>query len=181
MRPSFILQLMIQSRDGDWGWQTDTRSHNSGYKNRDLCWLIVMSEYHHLTPGNSIIMQHSCLGHYCIAAACRTEDTLVYFLYRMLVTTGCAPGGWPPLTGCLGVGARVWCIRVLPSPAWPALGTVWRPGPGPSLFILSRPVECHPSRRIERTHTSGTITQVSEKDGAFLGEYLPTFCISVFY
>ena len=47
---------------------------------------------------NSVIMQHSYLGH-CSAAACRRR-TLVY-CHRMLVTTcGDAPGVWPPLTGC---------------------------------------------------------------------------------
>ena len=86
--------------------------------------------------------------------------------HRMLVTTGCAPGSghlWPGVwVSGPGCDVSVSCPALSPhSPHWP--------GPGPSLFILSRPVECHPSRRIERTQTSGTWTQVSEKNEAFLG------------
>ena len=58
----------------------------------------------------------------------------------------------PPGSGHLwpGVGCRgpaVWSV------SWPALaplGQHRRPGPGPELFILSRPVECHPSQGEQR-------------------------------
>ena len=178
MRPSFIMQLMmIQSRDGDWGWQTDTRSHNSGYKNRDLCWLIVMSEYHHLTPGNSIIMQHSCLGHYCIAAACRTEDTLVLSVSDVGDHWLC-PRVWPPLTGCLGVGARVWCIRVLPS-TQPSQSALARPGP---LTLHTEQTSWVSPVTEDREDTDIRHMNTGQwKERGIPREYLPTFCISVFY
>ena len=100
----------------DWGWQTDTRSHNSGYKNRGFCWLIVMTEYHHQIIQATL----SCCSIHVQDSAVQRTLGLVS-CHRMVVTTGDAPGVWPPLTGCWVSGPGC-VIRVLasPGPARPA-------------------------------------------------------------
>ena len=121
-------------------------------------------------------LYHSCLGHYCIAAACRTEDTLVY----------CHIGCWWPLavppglslTGCLGVGARVWCIRVLPS-TQPSQSALARPGP---LTLHTEQTSWVSPVTEDREDTDIRHMNTGQwKERGIPREYLPTFCISVFY
>ena len=98
----------------DWGWQTDMRSHNSGYKNRGFCWLIVMTEYHQLTP------QQLC--HYAAfifrtlqCCSLQEEDTGILSSDAGDHLRWC-PRGLATSDRVLCVGARiarVWCIRVL--------------------------------------------------------------------
>ena len=118
-----------------------------------------------------------CGGHsgWCLVIGCWWP--LVMPPGSVLLVTGCwvsGPGLCDPCPGQPGPG-RLGQHRA-----------VWRPGPGPELFILCRPVECHPSQgeqRIESRDTSDTSHRSvrRQRHGAFLDEYFPTFCISVFY
>ena len=122
-------------------------------------------------------LYHSCLGHYCITAACRTEDTLVLSVSDVGDHWLC-PRVWPPLTGCLGVGARVWCIRVLPS-TQPSQSALARPGPltlhTEQTSWVSPVTEDREDTHIRHMNTG------QWKERGIPREYLPTFCISVFY
>ena len=135
----------------DWGWQTDMRSHNSGYKNRGFCWLIVMTEYDQLTAQQ---LCHYAAVIFRTLQCCSLQGRTLVYCHRMLVTTcGDAPGVWLLWPGVVCRGPH--CPGVMyPCPAQdrpsPASG-----GPGPSSSSEpSRPVECQPARGEQRTPSS---------------------------
>lgn len=109
------------SSPGDWLGMTDRYEESQLWLQEPRLLLTDrddrISSSHH--PSNSIIMQHSCLGH------CSGEDTRAGVLSSDAGDHWCCPRGLATSDRVLGVGARpVWCIRVLasPGPSHPSTG-----------------------------------------------------------